>query len=63
MLNETEKGFLERAVELSRQGMKQGNGGPFGCVIVLNGKIIGEGSNEVTSSNDPTAHPALVLVM
>ena len=62
MLNETEKGFLERAVELSRQGMKQGNGGPFGCVIVLNGKIIGEGSNEVTSSNDPTAHAEVVAI-
>src|SRR5215210_7971053 len=54
--------FLECAIELSRQGMLRQNGGPFGCVIVKNGKIIGEGCNQVTSSNDPTAHAEIVAI-
>ena len=48
--------FMQRAIELSRSNMLAGNGGPFGAVIVKNGKIIGEGWNKVTSTNDPTAH-------
>lgn len=62
MLTATEKGFLERAIELSRQGMEQGNGGPFGCVIVKDGEIVGEGFNMVTSQNDPTAHAEVVAI-
>jgi guanine deaminase len=54
--------FLERAIELSRQGMQQGNGGPFGCVIVLNDEVVGEGCNMVTSTNDPTAHAEVVAI-
>ena len=45
-----------RAIELSRQNMQAGAGGPFGAVIVKDRQIIGEGWNQVTSSNDPTAH-------
>ena len=48
--------FMKRAIELSRQHMNNGAGGPFGAVIVKDGKIIGEGWNRVTSTNDPTAH-------
>jgi guanine deaminase len=62
MIPDTEKQFLDRAVELSRSGMQAGNGGPFGCVIVLDGKIVGEGCNMVTSTNDPTAHAEVVAV-
>ena len=54
--------FLEKAIALSREGMKGGKGGPFGCVVVKEGKIIAEGSNEVTSSNDPTAHAEVVAI-
>ena len=54
--------FLERAIELSRQGMQKGYGGPFGCVIVKDGRVIGEGSNEVIVSNDPTAHAEIVAI-
>jgi tRNA(Arg) A34 adenosine deaminase TadA len=54
--------FLLRAIDLSRQGMLSGSGGPFGCVIVKDGKIIGEGFNEVLSSNDPTAHAEIVAI-
>lgn len=48
--------FMKRAIELSRLHMQKGAGGPFGAVIVKDGKIIGEGWNKVTSANDPTAH-------
>ena len=62
MLTEKEKAFLERAIQLSKDGMQSGHGGPFGCVIVKNGEIIGEGCNMVTSSNDPTAHAEVVAI-
>lgn len=61
-LTEQERGFLERAITLSRHGMEDGHGGPFGCVIVKDGEIIGEGYNQVTSSNDPTAHAEVVAI-
>lgn len=54
--------FMQRAVELSKEGMQNGNGGPFGCVIVKDGEVIAEGSNSVTSTNDPTAHAEVVAI-
>tara|TARA_R110000868_G_scaffold97614_2_gene268426 strand:+ start:12414 stop:12866 length:453 start_codon:yes stop_codon:yes gene_type:complete len=45
-----------RAVQLSRTKMDEGCGGPFGAIIVKDGKVIAEGWNKVTSCNDPTAH-------
>lgn len=47
---------MREAIRLSVEKMQAGFGGPFGCVIVRNGKIIARGFNNVTSSNDPTAH-------
>lgn len=54
--------FLERAIELSKQGIEQLQGGPFGCVIVKEGTIIGEGNNQVLVTNDPTAHAEVVAI-
>jgi tRNA(Arg) A34 adenosine deaminase TadA len=54
--------FMARAIELSVENVKSGTGGPFGCVIVLNGKIIAEGVNRVTATNDPTAHAEIVAI-
>tara|TARA_R110002110_G_scaffold137735_11_gene323125 strand:- start:2155 stop:2661 length:507 start_codon:yes stop_codon:yes gene_type:complete len=54
--------FLARAVELSRQGVTSGTGGPFGAVVVKDGQIIGEGCNEVTTTCDPTAHAEVVAI-
>ena len=53
--------FMKRAIELSIESVKNG-GGPFGAVIVKDDKIIAEGSNEVTSTNDPTAHGEIVAI-
>ena len=54
--------FMKRAIELSMQALQSGKGGPFGCVIVKDGKIVGEGHNQVTSTNDPTAHAEVVAI-
>ena len=53
--------FMLRAIELSVNSANNA-GGPFGCVIVKDNKIIAEGSNKVTSSNDPTAHAEIVAI-
>ena len=47
---------MKRAIELAKENANSTNGGPFGAVIVKDGKIIGEGFNSVTTNNDPTAH-------
>src|SRR5688572_14525589 len=48
--------FMMEAIKLSVEKMEAGFGGPFGAVVVCNGKIISRGYNNVLSSNDPTAH-------
>lgn len=54
--------FMQEAIRLSIEHMRRGDGGPFGAVIVKDGKIIGRGWNQVTSSNDPTAHAEVVAI-
>ncbi|MEZ4790130.1 MAG: nucleoside deaminase [Flavobacteriales bacterium] len=54
--------YIRAAIALAREGMERGDGGPFGCVIVKNGVIVGRGNNRVTSSNDPTAHAEVVAI-
>ncbi len=54
---------IRRAIELSLEMIRSGRGGPFGAVIVEDGKIIAEGFNQVTSTNDPTAHAEIVAVL
>ena len=53
--------FMKRAIELSIESVNKG-GGPFGCVIVKNEKIVAEGLNKVTLTNDPTAHGEIVAI-
>jgi tRNA(Arg) A34 adenosine deaminase TadA len=54
--------FMLRAIELARQGMLSGAGGPFGAVIVSGGEIVGEGWNRVLATNDPTAHGEITAI-
>ena len=54
--------FMREAIRLSVQMMRRGRGGPFGAVVVRNGKIVGRGCNLVTSANDPTAHAEIVAI-
>lgn len=60
-MNDPEK-FMHRAIELARQGMRKGAGGPFGAVIVKDGVIIGEGHNQVVATLDPTAHGEVTAI-
>ena len=53
---------MRRAIELAQKGVNEGQGGPFGAVVVKNGEIVGEGCNRVTSTNDPTAHAEVVAI-
>ena len=57
-----QKKFMREAIRLSMENVKSGNGGPFGAVIVKNGEIIATAVNEVTKSNDPTAHAEIVAI-
>ena len=54
--------FMQEAIRLSIENVTSGKGGPFGAVIVKDGKIIARGANQVTSSNDPTAHAEVVAI-
>ena len=54
--------FMKEAIRLSVANVEEGKGGPFGAVIVKDGKIIARGVNQVTSSNDPTAHAEVVAI-
>ena len=53
---------MQQAIQLSYQGMETGKGGPFGAVVVKNGTIVGMGHNQVTATNDPTAHAEVVAI-
>jgi len=54
--------FMREAIRLSRQKMRANQGGPFGAIIVRDGKIIGRGLNQVTATNDPTAHAEMIAI-
>jgi len=54
--------FMREAIRLAAEKMRQGHGGPFGAVIVLDGLIIASGYNQVTSTNDPTAHAEITAI-
>ena len=58
----SENAFMRRAAALALEKMRANSGGPFGAVIVRNDTIIAEGWNEVTSSNDPTAHAEILAI-
>jgi len=54
--------FMSQAIELSIENVRSGRGGPFAAVVVKDGKIIAQGTNLVTSTNDPTAHAEIVAI-
>jgi guanine deaminase len=53
---------MREAIRLSEEAVRSGRGGPFGCVVVREGKVVGKGSNQVTSTCDPTAHAEVVAI-
>ncbi|MDF7816691.1 nucleoside deaminase [Runella sp. MFBS21] len=54
--------FMRQAIEVARQGMKNDIGGPFGAIVVREGVVVAKGCNQVTSTNDPTAHAEVVAI-
>ena len=61
-ISEQDAKFMRRAIELAQFGMEENSGGPFGSVVVMDGRVIGEGYNCVTSANDPTAHAEVMAI-
>ncbi len=53
---------MRRALALALENVQSGRGGPFAALVVKDGKIIAEGANRVTSTNDPTAHAEIVAI-
>ena len=61
MHNDNSK-FMQEAIRLSIANVEEGKGGPFGAIVVKDGKIIARGVNRVTTNNDPTAHAEVVAI-
>jgi len=61
-MTERDEYFMKRAIAMAEKGVDSNAGGPFGCVIVKDDKIVAEGHNKVTSTNDPTAHAEVVAI-
>ena len=59
---EDQKIFMQKAIALAAENVNLDNGGPFGAVVVKDGKVIGKGINLVTSTTDPTAHAEIVAI-
>ena len=62
MSREEKLKFMQEAINHALKGVHNNEGGPFGCIVVKDGKIVGRGNNKVTSTNDPTAHAEVVIV-
>ena len=62
MLSEDRKKFMQVAINKAEENILTGKGGPFGAVVVKDGKIIAAVGNRVTSTNDPTAHAEVVAI-
>jgi guanine deaminase len=54
--------FMQQAIALATENVVSGRGGPFGAVVVRDGKVIATGANQVTATNDPTAHAEVVAI-
>jgi guanine deaminase len=54
--------FMRRAIALALENVRSGRGGPFGALVVKNGRVIAKGTNRVTSTKDPTAHAEIVAI-
>ena len=54
--------FMRMAIGLATENVRTGRGGPFGAVIVREGKLVASGANQVTATNDPTAHAEITAI-
>ena len=61
-MDDSKRAFMAEAIKMAVDGVNSGEGGPFGAVVVKDGKVVGRGNNRVTSINDPTAHAEVVAI-
>jgi tRNA(Arg) A34 adenosine deaminase TadA len=61
-MGKRESDFMQIAIDLSKKGMEEGRGGPFGAIVVRDDEIIGKGYNNVLATNDPTAHAEIMAI-
>jgi guanine deaminase len=54
--------FMRRAIALGLENVRTGGGGPFAALVVKDGRVLAEGANRVTTTNDPTAHAEVVAI-
>lgn len=54
--------WMAKAIELARENVRAGRGGPFAALVVRDGALLASGTNRVTSTNDPTAHAEIVAI-
>jgi guanine deaminase len=54
--------FMQEAIQLAVENVRTGRGGPFGAIVVKDGRVIASGTNLVTASNDPTAHAEVTAI-
>lgn len=54
--------FMQQAIELAMENVRSGQGGPFGALVVKDGRVIASGANSVTTNNDPTAHAEVIAI-
>jgi len=62
MNTEQDKKFLQQAIALAMENVRSGRGGPFAALVVKDGQVIAEGTNLVTTNNDPTAHAEITAI-
>jgi guanine deaminase len=62
MIDASHRPFMARAIQLSLENVRSGRGGPFGCVIAKEGSVLAESVNQVTATNDPTAHAEVLAI-
>jgi len=61
-MEDQHKKFMAEAIQLSLDGVRNNEGGPFGAIVVKDGEIVGHGNNKVSSTNDPTAHAEMTAI-
>jgi len=61
-MNDQDDYFMHQALALAQRGIELGDGGPFGAVVVVDGRIVGQAWNRVVRLNDPTAHAEMLAI-
>jgi tRNA(Arg) A34 adenosine deaminase TadA len=61
-LDDADRRFLQRAIEISRRALEDEGKTPFGAIVVIDGQIVGEGTSQVVELRDPTAHAEVMAL-